>query len=218
MDTSNIWCWIWPILTGIIAGIIGYYWGKSNSVITNDCDEWIDKNRNLQSSNDKLSGDLKACQSKLDTCLRDKEKAASAQASAAAGAAIGMATGFAAGTTQKSNNDSPSEAHPNTGVAVLNFNGDAAKAAMGKKIKADDLTVVEGIGPKISELFHNHDIKTWHSLSTASIEKCQEVLNSGGKRYEIHNPGSWPLQAGMAYDGKWQELAKWQDEHKGGRL
>jgi len=30
------------------------------------------------------------------------------------------------------------------------------------------------------------------------------------------NPGSWPKQAKMAADDKWDELAKWQDEHKGG--
>ncbi|GAL74177.1 LSU ribosomal protein L21p [Nonlabens ulvanivorans] len=89
---------------------------------------------------------------------------------------------------------------------------------MGKKIKADDLTTVEGIGPKIAELFHNNNIKTWHSLSTSSIEERRNVLNSGGKRFEIHNPESWALQAGMAFDGKWKELAKWQDEHKGGRM
>lgn len=216
MDTSNIWCWLCPLLTGIIAGIIGYYWGKSNSETTNNCDEWVDKNRELQLSNDKLTADLKATQAKLDACLKTKASASSSMATGT-GAAAGMASGFAAATSQKST-DLASDVHASTGVAVLNFNADAAKAAMGKKIKADDLTVVEGIGPKISELFHNHQIKTWHALSAASVDKCKEVLNSGGKRFEIHNPASWPLQAGMAFDGKWEELSKWQDEHKGGRL
>jgi len=30
------------------------------------------------------------------------------------------------------------------------------------------------------------------------------------------NPGSWPKQAKMAADGKWDELEKWQNEHDGG--
>ena len=87
-------------------------------------------------------------------------------------------------------------------VTLLPFDAVAAKAVFGKKIKEDDLTVVEGIGPKIKELFHNHDIKTWKALSECSIDKCQSVLNSGGERYKIHKPGTWPKQAKLAYEGK----------------
>ncbi|MBF4983435.1 hypothetical protein FNJ87_03495 [Nonlabens mediterrranea] len=217
MDISNIWCWLCPLITGIIAGIIGYYWGKSNSTVTNNCDEWIDKNRQLQSAHDNLKADLHSCQTRLDNCIKDKEAAVSAKVSATAGAAEGMASGFVAGATQEGSDES-NDSHENQEVAVLNFNAVAAKTAMGKKIKADDLTTVEGIGPKIAELFHNNNIKTWYSLSTSSIEERKNVLNSGGKRFEIHNPESWALQAGMAFDGKWEELAKWQGEHKGGRM
>lgn len=99
----------------------------------------------------------------------------------------------------------------------LAFDAAAAKGAFGKRIKQDDLKIVEGIGPKIEGLFHNFGIKTWKDLSEASIEKCQEVLNSGGDRYRIHKPGTWPKQAKLAYEGKWKELAKWQDELDGGK-
>lgn len=96
-------------------------------------------------------------------------------------------------------------------VAPLAFNAGAAKAVFGKTIKQDDLTVIEGIGPKIQDLFHNHGINTWKGLSEATVEKCQEVLNSGGERFTVHNPGTWPRQAAMAYKGDWQELLDWQD-------
>jgi len=102
-------------------------------------------------------------------------------------------------------------------VEVSNFDADAAKAVFGKKIKQDDLKVVEGIGPKIEGLFHSFNIKTWKALSEASVEECQEVLNSGGERYKIHNPGTWPKQSQLAYEGKWAELLKWQDELDGGK-
>ncbi|WP_190810169.1 hypothetical protein [Flagellimonas sp. S3867] len=98
------------------------------------------------------------------------------------------------------------------------FDAVAAKAAFGKKIKEDDLTLVEGIGPKIQGLFHNHGIKTWKALSETSTVKCQEVLTSAGKRYRIHDPASWPMQAKMAYKGQWEELAKWQIKHKSGKF
>ena len=97
------------------------------------------------------------------------------------------------------------------------FNSDAAKAVFRKKVKENDLTLVEGIGPKIQELFHNHNINTWQALSECSIDKCQEILNSGGKRFKIHKPVTWPKQSGMAAKGKWQELKDWQDQLKGGK-
>ena len=98
------------------------------------------------------------------------------------------------------------------------FNAAAAKAALGKKVEKDDLKIVEGIGPKIQGLFHNFDIKTWKALSETSANKCQEVLNSGGKRYRIHDPASWPMQAKMAHEGHWEQLAEWQEKHRAGKF
>ncbi len=102
-------------------------------------------------------------------------------------------------------------------VALIPFDAAAAKAVFGKKIKENDLTIVEGIGPKIQELFHNHDVKTWKTLSECTIDKCQVVLDSGGDRFKMHSPGTWPEQAKMAYEGKWEQLLKWQDELDGGK-
>ncbi|NAS12503.1 hypothetical protein [Poritiphilus flavus] len=103
-------------------------------------------------------------------------------------------------------------------LAPIPFDAAAAKAAFGKRIKQDDLKVVEGIGPKIESLFHNFDIKTWKALAETSVAKCQEVLDSGGERYKVHDPASWPMQARMCYEGKWKELFRWQEEHDHGKL
>lgn len=97
------------------------------------------------------------------------------------------------------------------------FDPAEAKAVFGKKIKENDLTIVEGIGPKIQELFHNHDIKTWKTLSECTVDKCLTVLSSGGNRFKIYNPGTWPEQAKMGYEGNWKQLLKWQDELVGGK-
>lgn len=98
------------------------------------------------------------------------------------------------------------------------FDFKAAKAVFKKTIKKDDLKLIEGIGPKIESLFHNFEIKTWKALSDISVSKCQEVLDSGGERYRVHDPASWPMQAKMCYEGKWKELYRWQEEHKHGKL
>lgn len=103
-------------------------------------------------------------------------------------------------------------------VASLPFDADAAKAVFGKAVKQDDLKVVEGIGPKIEGMFKDAGIKTWKALSESTVADCQKVLDGGGKRYQIHDPASWPMQAKMCYEGKWKELFKWQEEHKHGKL
>ena len=97
------------------------------------------------------------------------------------------------------------------------FDSALVKKIFGKKIKENDLKIVEGIGPKIEELFHNFSINTWKLLSEASVEKCQEVLKSGGDRYKIHKPDSWPKQAKLAYEGKWKELKDWQEKLSEGK-
>ncbi len=96
------------------------------------------------------------------------------------------------------------------------FDGDAAKLALGKKIKLDDLTIVEGIGPMISQLLNNDGIHTWFELSQASVDRLQRILDDGGDRFAIHNPGTWARQAELAYMGKWSELKEWQDYLDGG--
>ena len=36
------------------------------------------------------------------------------------------------------------------------------------------------------------------------------VLENAGSRYRIHDPSTWPEQAGLAHEGKWQELDEYQ--------
>ena len=82
----------------------------------------------------------------------------------------------------------------------------------------DNLKKVEGIGPKIEQLLFDDGIYTWATLATTEVSRIQNVLDKAGPRYRVHNPGSWPMQAKMAAEGKWEALNKWQDEHKGGLL
>lgn len=105
-----------------------------------------------------------------------------------------------------------------TCIQEPSFDANAAKAAFGKRVKENDLKIVEGIGPKIESLFHESSITTWKALSETSVSTCQEILNSGGDRYRIHDPSSWPMQGKMASEGKWKALVKWQKEHKAGKF
>nr|WP_315256052.1 hypothetical protein [uncultured Flavobacterium sp.] len=100
---------------------------------------------------------------------------------------------------------------------VMLFDADLYTSIFGKKIKQDDLKIVEGIGPKIEELFHVAGIKTWLALSETSTSKMQSILDAAGDNYAIHNPGTWAKQAALAYQGKWKELKEWQDTLDGGK-
>jgi len=120
--------------------------------------------------------------------------------------------------TVEDSNELKSEAVNNfSNIITTPFDADTAKLAMGKKIKNNDLTVVEGIGPKIAELFNNANILTWEELSETSTEKCKDILINGGDRFKLHNPGTWPKQAKLAFEGKWEVLKTLQDELDGGK-
>ena len=93
----------------------------------------------------------------------------------------------------------------------------AVAKAVGFSLKnANDLTIVEGIGPKINELFHNAGIKTFTQLAAASVPQMRKILDDGGSRFRIANPGTWAQQAALAAANKWAELKKLQDDLSGG--
>ena len=84
--------------------------------------------------------------------------------------------------------------------------------------KGDDLKKIEGIGPKIQELLNQDGIMTFDDLAKADVEKIKEILHNAGSRYQMHDPTTWPMQAEMAADGKWDELKDWQENAKGGKV
>lgn len=84
------------------------------------------------------------------------------------------------------------------------------------KAGADDLTVVEGIGPKICEIFANAGIVSFKDLASAKLETLQELLKSAGSRYAMANPSTWSEQANLLANGKYEEFEKLTAELDGG--
>lgn len=95
----------------------------------------------------------------------------------------------------------------------------ATKSAKSAKsaAKTDDLGMIEGIGPKIAELLNAAGITTFAKLAETKPTAIKAILESAGKRYQMHDPVTWPKQAALARDGKTAELAKLQDQLKAGR-
>lgn len=81
----------------------------------------------------------------------------------------------------------------------------------------DDLKMVEGIGPKIEEIFNTVGINTFADLEKTSADKLKSILAEAGNRYKAHDPTTWSRQAGLAAKGSWAELRKWKDELDGGK-
>jgi len=83
--------------------------------------------------------------------------------------------------------------------------------------KADNLKLVEGIGPKIEELINKEGIYTYEQLANTSPIRISHILKNAGPRFQMHDPTSWPRQALLAKEGKWEELQILKDKLISGR-
>ena len=54
-------------------------------------------------------------------------------------------------------------------------------------------------------------------MAASTSEAIKGLLTAAGSRYASHNPGTWPKQAELAAQGKFDELKTWQDELDGGK-
>lgn len=90
----------------------------------------------------------------------------------------------------------------------------AAAKADGEK---DNLTKVEGIGPKIKEILWDAGVHTFADLAAKSAEEVKEILLAQGNRYNRFVTTTWPEQAKLAAAGEWDKLKEWQDKLDGGK-
>ncbi|WP_431132834.1 50S ribosomal protein L21 [Psychroserpens mesophilus] len=88
-----------------------------------------------------------------------------------------------------------------------------AKKATGK---ADDLKKIEGAGPKAAEALVNAGYETFAKIAEAKPEELSTVLSEASSRLAHIVTDTWPKQAKLAADGKWDELKELQDKLDGG--
>ena len=80
---------------------------------------------------------------------------------------------------------------------------------------ADDLKRIEGIGPKISGVLQEAGIRTFAQLAITDASELKQILQEAGIR--LAEPSTWPEQAALAADGRWEALEALQGELVGGR-
>lgn len=81
---------------------------------------------------------------------------------------------------------------------------DEGAAVLGRTLNESDLTVVDGIGPKIAELCLGIGVTNWQALAHTEVVALQSMLDAAGSRYRVHDPSSWPKQAALLAAGDWQ--------------
>jgi predicted flap endonuclease-1-like 5' DNA nuclease len=86
-----------------------------------------------------------------------------------------------------------------------------------KAFKQDDLKAIEGIGPATDKLLKENGISTWRALANTSADSIRAILSAAGSRFSLSDPTTWPKQAELAADGKFDELREYQDFLDGGK-
>ncbi len=79
----------------------------------------------------------------------------------------------------------------------------------------DDLTVLEGIGPKVAKILNEAGIQSFSDLAGANANDVEKSLDAAG--LQMMDPAGWIEQAKLAAKGDTEGLKKLQDELKGGR-
>lgn len=82
---------------------------------------------------------------------------------------------------------------------------------------ADQLEIIEGIGPKIAEVLRSADIQSFADLALCKPEKISTILNRAGANFRVADPTTWPDQAELASKNRWSSLKLLQDVLSAGK-
>ncbi|NDJ52980.1 MAG: DUF4332 domain-containing protein [Chloroflexi bacterium] len=81
---------------------------------------------------------------------------------------------------------------------------------------ADDLTRIEGIGPKLASILKDAGVLTFAQLAERQSDELTKLVKAAGFGAPF-NAESWPEQAQLAAAGQWDDLQDLQDQLQGGR-
>ncbi|MEO5558904.1 MAG: hypothetical protein ABIO49_03960 [Dokdonella sp.] len=88
----------------------------------------------------------------------------------------------------------------------------AARAAGFNMKHADDLTIIDGIGPKTDEWLSANGIESFVQVAQLDVDELLDILERGGPNFRLANPSDWARQALLAAENRWKELKLLQAE------
>jgi len=80
----------------------------------------------------------------------------------------------------------------------------------------DDLTVIEGVGPRTQEVLYQAGIRTFSALIGKSGDEVKGLLRANGYKAPV-DATSWSAQAELAAQGQWDALKDLQSRLTAGR-
>ena len=108
-------------------------------------------------------------------------------------------------------------AEPKVDTSTSTVAKESKESATATEAIADDITLIEGIGPKAAEVLAAAGITTFSQLASAKAEDLKQMLDDSDGSFNAIDTTTWPQQAELAAAGKMDELKALQDELKSGR-
>jgi ribosomal protein L30 len=116
--------------------------------------------------------------------------------------------------------EKPKAAEKPVAAATLSADEPAEDAATPKKAakpaQADDLEMIEGVGPKIASVLKAAGIVTFADLAAADTNRLAEILEQE-PNLRLADPSTWPEQAALAAAGDWDGFKALTEQLKGGK-
>ncbi len=87
------------------------------------------------------------------------------------------------------------EAVDDSGTDVRTEVVEIDEISVDEAVEPDDLRVIEGIGPKISDILNENGIYTYAQLAGTDVDHLHSILADAGSRFRLADPTTWPQQA-----------------------
>jgi hypothetical protein len=83
------------------------------------------------------------------------------------------------------------------------------------EVELDDLTRIEGIGPKFASVLRSAGLTTYEELAASRVDELRDLFRERGLYFV--DPATWPEQAELAALEAWGALSDLQEELDAGR-
>ncbi len=79
-----------------------------------------------------------------------------------------------------------------------------------------DLKIIEGVDERVEDVLKSSGVRSWADLAGRDVSDLRAMLSQADDGLHHHDPRTWPLQARLASEGRWDELRQYQEELHGG--
>jgi len=80
----------------------------------------------------------------------------------------------------------------------------------------DDLKEIAGINPRAEAILNSIGVYRFSQLAQTPVATVRRVLAEHGPLLHTYDPVTWPSQARLAAEGRWDELRVWQEQMRRG--